>query len=171
MDWIFHHPPSSYNYHITSIPEYIISIKSRICYLSPVSPLNRPFKVTMTWGFYFFSRVSSQTFRITFMDVSKTSSPRNPLHKPITTDFCQTWYLPFPNFYLPFLLYVPSPQQSLHHLTSYSKIMFLDKYHLQLISSRELSKPRPLTSTRCICEIFTGPWKNSVPHFQHSISI
>ena len=85
LDWIFHHPPSRYNRVLISIPEYFISTKSSICHLSSVSPLNRPFKVTMTWDFSFFRLVSSQKMRITLMDVSKTSSHCNPLQKPITT--------------------------------------------------------------------------------------
>ena len=55
LEWIFHHPPSRYNHLITLITEYFISTKSSICHLYQVSPLNRPFKVTMTWDFSFFS--------------------------------------------------------------------------------------------------------------------
>ena len=59
LEWIFHHPQSRYNHLLTLITEYVISTKSSICHLSLVSPLNRPFKVTMTWDFSFFSLVSS----------------------------------------------------------------------------------------------------------------
>ena len=51
LEWIFHHPPSRYNHLITLITEYFIYTKSSICHLYPVSPLKRPFKVTMTWDF------------------------------------------------------------------------------------------------------------------------
>ena len=85
LDWLVYHSPSRYNHLLTLIPKSIIYTKVSIYHFSPFSPLNRPFKVTMTWYFSFFVLVYSQTFIIPFVDVRKTFSPRNCLNNPITT--------------------------------------------------------------------------------------
>ena len=162
LEWIFHYPPYRYNYLITLITGYFIYTKSIICHLSPVSPLNRPFKVTMTWDFSFFSLVSSHFFRISFIDVRKTSSPRNPLHKPITTadakhDISLFWVFTSIFYSMPhtinraFAISLVTPNYVSLSITSASNII------------TQNFKPGPSIGTRCICELFTFPRKMVSP--------
>ena len=50
----------------------------------PIISLNPSLKSYHDMGNFFLQPHILPIFRITFMDVSKTSSPLNPLHKPIT---------------------------------------------------------------------------------------
>ena len=67
------------------IPYPVFSTNSNMCNFSLVSPLNRPFYVTMTCERSLFLLVSSHSFKIPFRDIIKTSSLHKPPHKPRTT--------------------------------------------------------------------------------------
>ena len=56
-----------------------------MCNFSPFSPLNQPFNVIMLCKRSFFFLFYSQNLSIPFRDPRRTSSPRKPPQKPITT--------------------------------------------------------------------------------------
>ena len=130
--WIVHHTPSRYTHLLTLITEYFIYNKDSISHLSPVSPLNRPFKVTMTWDFSFFILVSSQIFSIPFMDVRENYSPWNPPQNHITTASANH------DIYL--LWFFTSLLHSIYHPTNISLIILLvnPKYCLLIPTIRSL---------------------------------
>ena len=136
----------------------------RVAYaISPlIFPLNPPFKITMTCDGYFFSLFSYQNVSITLPLI------RTILHIPLSPRLPPNMISSFYEFYLTFLLYVPSHQDSLHRITCYSKILFIYHSHPPLISSYELSKPHPPSRTRGLHELFTvslQKWCSPLPTF------
>ena len=93
---------------LTLIPESVISTKGSICHFSPVSPLNRPFKVTMICDCSLLSLVSYQIFSIPFKDVWKTSSPAI-LRRALSPQLPSNMISPFSEFLPPFFTRCPIP--------------------------------------------------------------